>query len=105
MYGEVVTPLYARDFVRGTCRVLEPEMAGPVNISGGESMTLYRLAPQVADAFQLGADLLTAVRSNEFSDLASRSRSTSFAQRRVRGDLNSEPLTPREGLRQLQIYE
>lgn len=98
-------PLYALDCARVIWRALEREIVGPVNVSGGESMTLYSLACQVADAFQLEPDLITAVSSNEFTDLAPRPRSTSFTLGRVRGELGFEPLTPSEGLRELQIHE
>jgi dTDP-4-dehydrorhamnose reductase len=98
-------PLYALDCARVIWRALEREIVGPVNVSGGESMTLYSLACQVADAFQLEPDLITAVSSNEFTDLAPRPRSTSFTLSRVRGELGFEPLTPSEGLRELQTNE
>jgi len=98
-------PLYAADCARVIWKGLEQELSGPINVSGGERLSLYSLAQEVARVFQLDPDMIVPAQSSDFPSLAPRPSSTSFTLGRVRNELGLDVMNPPEGLHDLLSQE
>lgn len=79
-------------------RGIGAQTAGPVNLSGGTSLTLYEFALTVADAFKLDTALIDQISSQALTGLAPRPMQTSFDLKRMRNELGLEPMSPAIGL-------
>jgi dTDP-4-dehydrorhamnose reductase len=74
------------------------QTTGPVNLSGGTSLTLYEFALTVAEAFNLDAALIDQISSQALTGLAHRPMQASFALKRMIKQLGFEPMSPAIGL-------
>ena len=98
-------PLYVRDCATVTWRAIEQGLSGPLNVSGGQRLSLYSLAKEAAQVFELDPEMILAARSSDFPSLAPRPSSTSFTLRRVRNELGLNTMKPRDGLLRLMSEE
>ena len=95
-------PLWALDCARCIWRGLERGLSGPLNISGGQSLTLYEFALLTAEVFGLDPGLVQPIASSSLTMLAPRPMDTAFDLGRVHEELDFIPSTPRQGLQALR---
>ena len=91
-------PLAAADAGRAIWLGLEQESRGPVNVSGGVTMTLYRFACMVAAAFDLSQDLVIPIESVDLHLPAVRPQHVEFTNSRIENELGLIPAPPLAGL-------
>lgn len=101
----VSEPLWAADTAEAIRRLIGEPVSGPINISGGEAMTLFEFARVVARQFELDEALITPVLSDSFTSLAPRPSDTRFTLRRLRDKVGIEPLPVRVGLTEMRLEE
>lgn len=98
-------PLAAADCAELIWKLVESEFSGPINISGGTTLSLCEFALLVADVFGLDAALVERARKADFKELAPRPSKTEFTLRRLHTELTFFPLDPRGGLDAMRIVE
>jgi dTDP-4-dehydrorhamnose reductase len=76
-----------------------------VNVSGGESNSLYEFALKTAAVFDLDTSLVLAISSADLPQLAPRPINTEFDLIRLRNDLHVNPNSLQEGLEFLRASE
>jgi len=91
-------PLSAIDCARVVWSGLDLGLTGSVNVSGGELVTLYEFAQQVAQVFGLDADLIQECKISDFEMLAPRPSHTEFNLTRMKSEFGISPMTLKEGL-------
>ena len=96
------TPTLAEDLAIGCYLVAKQRAEGVYNISGGEVLTPYQIALEVANVFQLDSSLISRTDASEFSQPAQRPPETGLIIDKARSSLGFEPHTFREGLVALQ---
>lgn len=101
----VSEPLWAADTADAVRRLIREPVRGPVNISGGEAMTLFEFARLVAQQFELDDALIAPVPSHSFTSLAPRPSDTRFTLRRLRDEVGIHPLPTRLGLSEMRSEE
>ena len=92
------SPTLAEDLAMGCWLVAKNKAGGIWNISGGEFMSPYQMALEVAAFFKLNASLITKVDSNTFSQPAKRPPKTGFVITKAQKELGYTPRTFTEGL-------
>ena len=96
-------PLFARDCAGIMWDAMKRDLNGPLNVSGGQTMSLYDFAKTLADAFGHDRELIHKSRSAEFPDLAPRPSHVEFNLRRLTDEMGISPLYPVEGLNAMRI--
>ena len=94
----VSQPLYAGDGARAVWAALEKEVSGPINVSGGVTLSIYEFAVLITEVFDLDSGLVTPVDSSQIDGLSPRPHWTVFSLERLHQELNVTPLAPRDGL-------
>ncbi|SET78631.1 SDR family oxidoreductase [Hymenobacter actinosclerus] len=92
------TPTLAEDLAQGCWLVARQNAIGIYHISGAELRTPYQLALQVADYFQLNANLISRVNADTFSQPARRPLRTGFVLDKAVRELGYRPHTLAEGI-------
>jgi dTDP-4-dehydrorhamnose reductase len=98
-------PLAAWDCAEAVWRGIQFRMSGPVNISGGASMSLYDFAVVLCETFGLDEALVQPIASSSLVGLAPRPRNTMFDLVRLRTEIGIEPTPPSHGLATLRDSE
>ena len=101
----VSEPLWVGDTAEAIRRLISEPVRGPINISGGEPITLFEFARLVALQFDLDDALVAPVSSDSFTSLAPRPRDTRFTLRRLRDEIGIHPLPIRLGLAEMRLEE
>ena len=102
--GDVFTqPLFARDCAGIMWDAMKRDLNGPLNVSGGQTMSLYDFAKTLADAFGHDRELIHESRSSEFPELAPRPSRVEFNLRRLTDEMGITPLSPIDGLNAMRI--
>jgi len=101
----VSEPLWAGDAAETIRTLIKRPIGGPVNLSGGQALTLYEFAGLVAQEFNLDSALVGPVLTDHFTTLAPRPRDTRFSLLRLRNELGISPLEPRVGLAEMVAEE
>ena len=91
-------PLWAGDCAAAIWAGIKEKAAGAINVSGGESVTLFDLACRAADAFGLDTALVTPIESSTLTSIAPRPTSTAFDLHRLHDDLGLTPHRLKAGL-------
>jgi dTDP-4-dehydrorhamnose reductase len=103
---DVITqPLAASDAAAAIWRGISRRISGPVNMSGGVSLTLLEFARATAETFHLDPSLIEPISSSELAGLAPRPMQTEFDLARLRDELEIQPVSPMAGLRAMQEQE
>jgi dTDP-4-dehydrorhamnose reductase len=71
-------PLYAEICAKSILKSIELDLNGEFNISGGETLSLYRFAIKIAEVFGLDKSLIRAIKSYELEGVASRPKVTEY---------------------------
>jgi len=95
------TPTLAEDLAAGCLLAAENQAQGVFHISGSELMTPYDIAVAVAMFFHLNDELIKAVDSKEFRQVAARPLKTGFNIEKARKAWGYRPHRFEEGLRLL----
>lgn len=95
---QVRTPTYAEDLVSGIVSVIEKKATGIYHLSGGEILTPYQMACEVADYLQMDRSLLKPVTASELSQPALRPLKTGFITSKAKRDIGFKSIGFREGL-------
>ena len=95
-------PLAAWDCASAVWKGVELKAAGPINVSGGQRMSLFEFAHLTAQAFELDPAGIVAISSDSLSGLAPRPVDTSFDLARLRNEFELATSPPRLGLRDLR---
>jgi dTDP-4-dehydrorhamnose reductase len=95
------TPTYVRDLARGILLIIEKKATGTYHISGKDLLTPYDMALQTARLFNLNSDLIEKVNASTFSQTARRPLKTGLDISKARKELNYEPMSFEEGLREM----
>ena len=98
-------PLAAWDAAAAIWAGLTRGVSGPVNLSGGQEISLFELARRAAFHFDLSDEDIIRVASDAFPGLAPRPRRTSFSLDRLRDELGIAPVGIDDGLRELASTE
>ncbi|WKN44707.1 SDR family oxidoreductase [Tunicatimonas pelagia] len=92
------TPTLVEDLAMGCYLVTKQRAEGVYNISGGEVLTPYQMALEVAKAFGLDASLITKTDSSKFKQTANRPPETGLIVEKARAELGFTPHTFEEGV-------
>lgn len=92
------TPTLAEDLAMGCLLAEQQEATGIYNISGSDFMSILELVQQVADFWQLDAQLIQPIKSNTLNQAARRPMVTGFRLDKAIRDLGYRPHTFRQGL-------
>lgn len=96
---DVVTqPLWALDAAQAIWQALRENLSGPVNVSGGEAMSLFAFAHKVASVFGLNQHLIHSARSSDFPSIAPRPLRTCFDLARLKVEVGFQPHSVLQGL-------
>jgi len=98
-------PLAAWDCADAVWSGAASHLNGGVNVSGGESSSLYEFALKTAAVFDLDTSLVLAISSADLPQLAPRPINTEFDLIRLRNDLHVNPNSLQEGLEFLRASE
>ena len=101
----VSQPLACWDAAKAIWRAVGVRSSGPINASGGESLTLYEFALLTAETFELDTSLISGIQSYELDGLAPRPHCTMFDNKRLTEELAITPLSPRQGLQVMRLTE
>lgn len=96
------TPTLAEDLAMGCYLVTKQRAEGVYNISGGEVLTPYHMALEVAKVFQLKTSLISRTDGSKFSQAAQRPAETGLIIEKAKSELGFTPHTFREGVKSLQ---
>lgn len=91
-------PLWAQDAAQSIWLALERGITGPLNMSGGQTVTLFEFAQNVAAVFDLDPTLVLEARSSEFPSIAPRPGRTCFDLLRLKTVVGFTPQTVIDGL-------
>ena len=94
----VSQPLYAGDGARAVWAALDKGVSGPINVSGGVTLSIYEFGVLIAEVFDLDTGLVTPVDSSQLDGLSPRPQRTAFSLERLHNELDVIPLEPRAGL-------
>lgn len=92
------TPTLAEDLAMGCHFVANQQAEGIYNISGGEVLTPYQIALQVAEIFGLSQSLISRTDSTKFFQLAPRPPETKLVIGKAQSELGFQPHSFRQGL-------
>jgi len=96
------TPTYVDDLAAGIERLVDREKTGIYHISGRELVSIYELACTVTEVFDLNASLIEPVSSDFFEDDVDRPPRTGFIILRAETELDYDPRSLPDGLRDLK---
>ncbi|MGB3589738.1 MAG: SDR family oxidoreductase [Tunicatimonas sp.] len=96
------TPTLVEDLAVGIYLVIKQRAEGVYNISGGEVLTPYQMALEVASVFQLNSTLITRTDGSKFSQTAKRPPETGLVIEKAKSTLGFKPHTFREGVDSLR---
>ncbi len=103
---DVITqPLASWDAAKAIWRAVDMRSSGPINASGGSSLSLYEFAILTADTFKLDKSLITGIKSSELKGLAPRPHCTMFDNKRLTKELAVKPMSPPKGLQVMRMTE
>ena len=97
------TPTYIPDLVKGIILALETGARGVYHISGGDTLTPYDMAIEVATHLNLDKSLITAVNASTFTQPAKRPLKTGFNINKAIEELGYQPTPFKEAL--AEIFE
>ena len=98
-------PLYNRNCGEALWRAIEMRPSGKVHLAGADVLNRYQLALPKAAVFGLDGELITAVRSTSFPNLAKRPPNTSFSTHKMQELLGVKPESIRAGLEDMKRRE
>lgn len=98
-------PLAAVDCARAVWAGIRGDATGPINVSGGDKVSLFGLARATAIEFGIEPDQVRAITSSDLPNLAPRPQSTTFDLRRLRDELGVSPMGVKTGLRDMHVDE
>jgi dTDP-4-dehydrorhamnose reductase len=96
---QVRTPTYISDLAEGIIAIIQKRAKGIFHLSGTDVLTPYEMAMHAASHLKLDSTLIKRVTAADFSQPATRPRSTQFNIDKARKDLGYEPVSFLEGLR------
>jgi dTDP-4-dehydrorhamnose reductase len=96
------TPTHVDDLATGIERLVDREKTGIYHISGRDLVSIYELACTVAEVFDLDASLIEPVSSDFFEDDVDRPPRTGFIVDRAAEELDYDPRSLEDGLRDLK---
>lgn len=91
-------PLPAWSCAEVIWEVIRRGRTGIYHVAGKDHLSLYQVAIQVAEVFELDERLITPVPNSYFPDIAPRPRDTSFETEKMEKDLGVKPVGVKEGL-------
>lgn len=92
------TPTYVGDLAAGIERLLHYEKEGVYHVSGRELLSVYDLAVQVAEQYDLDASLIEPVASDYFENAVPRPPRTGFIILKAETELSYSPRSLTDGL-------
>lgn len=96
------TPTYVEDLAAGIERLVHFEKTGLYHVSGRELVSIYELACTVAEVFGLDDSLIEPVSSDYFEDAVERPLRTGFIILKAETELDYDPRSLEDGLRDLK---
>ena len=97
------TPTYAPDLADGIERIIRFQKQGVFHLSGREMFSIYELAIEVAEAFELDKKLIIPVDSTLFTQPAIRPPKTGFLILKAETELGYKPHAIKEALKDLSL--
>jgi len=91
-------PLPAWSCAEVVWEVIRQNRTGIYHAAGGDHLSLYQFALQVAEIFDLDARLITPVPDSHFPEIALRPRDTSFDTSKMENDLGVKTIGVKNGL-------
>ena len=98
-------PLAAWDCAGVVWKGIELKAAGPINVSGGQRMSLFEFATLTARVFEFDPARITAISSDSLPGLAPRPVDTSFDLVRLRSEFGLVTSPPLLGLQDLKLMD
>jgi dTDP-4-dehydrorhamnose reductase len=95
------TPTYIEDLAKGILLIADKKATGLFHISGKDFLSPYDMAMATAEYLHLDASLIEKVDASVFSQPAKRPATTGFVIEKAKNELGYEPLSFREGLKQM----
>ncbi len=95
-------PTYAGSIADACVLAMEKQATGVYHISGNEYLSIYDLAVQIADFYNLPKELIQSIATSELSQKALRPPKTGFDLTKAIDELGFKPLNFAEGLAQFQ---
>ncbi len=95
------TPTYVVDLADAVVRMVRFRKSGLYNISGGELMSVYDMALQVARVYGYSTDLVQPTDSSAFKQAAARPPRSGFIILKAQSELGWQPRTLSQGLAHL----
>ena len=93
------TPTYVYDICQGLETIILESHKGVFHLAGGEIITPYEMAVEVAHCLSLNAQLIEAVDSNSFPEPVKRAKQSGLKIDKAREVLNYKPHSFAEGVR------
>jgi dTDP-4-dehydrorhamnose reductase len=91
-------PIYNIDCARAIWQAIHLKARGKIHLAGPEVVNRYQLGVATAECFGLNSRLISPVKSNYFSYLAPRPKSSSFSISKMSKLLGIKPLSIQNGL-------
>lgn len=91
-------PLPAWSCAEVVWEVIRQQRTGIYHAAGRDHLSLYQFALQVAEVFDLDANLITPVPDSFFPEIALRPRDTSFDTSKMERELGVKPIGVKDGL-------
>lgn len=98
-------PLAVWDCADVIWQAIGMQISGPLNVSGGETISLFEFARLVASVFELDESLIERATSEDFPSLAPRPKCTTFDLERLKNELGFGPSSLQDGLLRLRQSE
>jgi dTDP-4-dehydrorhamnose reductase len=95
------TPTYIEDLAKGILLIADKKATGLFHISGKDFLSPYDMAMATAEYLHLDASLIEKVDASVFTQPAKRPATTGFVIEKAKNELGYEPLSFREGLKQM----
>lgn len=95
-------PTYVGSIADACVLAMEKQATGVYHISGNEYLSIYDLAVQIADFYNLPKELIQSIATSELSQKALRPPKTGFDLTKAIDELGFKPLNFAEGLAQFQ---
>ncbi len=99
------TPTFVHDLAAGIILIIEKNASGIFHLSGEEQMTPYEMAVDIAKFFGLNAALISKASSSDIKQPAMRPPRTGFDISKAKKELGYKPMSFREGLKEMFIFE
>lgn len=97
-------PTYVKDLAMACKLIIDKEAKGVFNVSSKELLSVYEIAQQIAEVFELNKSLIKPISTSTLNQRAARPAKTGFDLSKTNRDLNFYPKTFKEDLQRFKEF-